>query len=290
MRYEAPKNLEGRELFKHLIANKADIIRQKKSMPIKSAPIVIGAPTDKEDANKGLFIQKGIAQTKMEMPAYGEDFQKRVIANLCGWMDSYNDVSLMGSFNRTVNNNAGMMYFMRDHSSSTKDIIARMTAEDVTIETVALADLGIESEVKMQEALVFRGLFSEKLDSQAYNAYYYDIAKQHSIGLQYVRLDLAVNDPDFGDEYKVWQDTFDQVINKPKAIEKGYYWAVGEQKVFENSWVLQGANSQTPIMPDSLNDNKTTPKVEPVNNDTSQVKDSVDDNFTNLLFELRNGH
>ena len=65
---------------------------------------------------------------------------------------------------------------------------------------------------------------------------------QHSVGMQYVKIDLAVNDEDYEEEYKLWQDNIDQIGNKEQAEQKGYFWLVREAKLIEISAVLLGSN------------------------------------------------
>lgn len=277
MRYEIPNHLKGKELLQHLYANKAEIKKQKKAAPVKSMPIGFDDWVNTKQSENKMYIPE---QPSIE---YGQPFERSVIQNLCGWMDSYDDVSLRGSFNRTVNNNAKMMYFMRDHSGSTKDIIADL--KEVRVDNIALSHIGISSEVEMQEALVFRAEFNTELDEQAYYAYYNGLAKQHSIGMRYIKIELGINDPDFEEEYKYWERNYSQIINKQLANERGYFWGVEEQKVFEGSWVLLGANSETGYAPQS-----STPIVSEPAKSTSDKKDPVTSNLHQKLFISRNGY
>ena len=266
MRYKAPDDIKGKELFDYLIKHKSDIIQKKRSQPIYSE--VITASEEKKEG--ALVVSKAHIEKASAMPDFGESFTKSVIGNLAGWMDTYDDVSMRGSFNRTVNNNAKMMYFLKDHGKASTDIIASL--KGVSVENINLASLGIEGNgLFEQEAIVFTGEFDIRLDPKAYYLYYYDMAKQHSIGLQYVRISLAVNDADLKEEYKTWVDNIGQVINQDKAVSKGYFWAVEEQRVFENSLVLWGANDKTPVLLDS---NISTSKHEPAQAGTSKERKS----------------
>ena len=66
--------------------------------------------------------------------------------------------------------------------------------------------------------------------------------------MQYVNIDLSVNDYDSEEEYKVWSEVYPKLANKEVADEMGYFWAVRELKlVNEGSMVLFGSNSATPI-------------------------------------------
>jgi hypothetical protein len=82
---------------------------------------------------------------------------------------------------------------------------------------------------------------------------------QHSIGLQYVKLSLAINDEDYKEEFEVWNKYNEQIINKDKAEANGFFWAVQEIKLIENSAVLFGSNEITPTLDNNL---KNEPSVD----------------------------
>ena len=74
--------------------------------------------------------------------------------------------------------------------------------------------------------------------------------KQHSVGMRYVKLDLAINsESKFDKEEKaIWDKYYSQIVNKERADEKGYFWAVTEAKVIEGSAVPKGSNFATPTI------------------------------------------
>ncbi len=79
---------------------------------------------------------------------------------------------------------------------------------------------------------------------------------QHSIGLKYIKIALAINDEDYKEEFEVWNKYFENVINKDKAEVNGFFWAVQEIKLIENSAVLFGSNEVTPTLDNNV-------KIEP---------------------------
>jgi hypothetical protein len=79
---------------------------------------------------------------------------------------------------------------------------------------------------------------------------------QHSVGMQYVKLELAVNDPEEKEEFAAWERYKGEVINIEKAEEQGYFWAVTEAKLIEISCVIKGSNELTPTL-----DNKSIETV-----------------------------
>ena len=67
--------------------------------------------------------------------------------------------------------------------------------------------------------------------------------KNHSVGMRYVKLDLAMNSESKWDEEekKVWDKYYPIVANKEVADERGYFWVVTEAKIIEgfgrSDWV-----------------------------------------------------
>jgi len=86
--------------------------------------------------------------------------------------------------------------------------------------------------------------YNEKI----YNQYKLEKINQHSIGLQYVKISLCINDEDSEKEYDFWNKYYPQVINKEVVDQRGYFWVVTEIKLLENSCVLFGSNELTPTL------------------------------------------
>jgi hypothetical protein len=70
---------------------------------------------------------------------------------------------------------------------------------------------------------------------------------------------MAINDPEYKEEYATWQQAIDKIGNKADAEAKGYFWYVKEAKLIEISAVLEGSNELTP----TVSNNKFTPIEEP---------------------------
>jgi len=121
----------------------------------------------------------------------------------------------------------------------------------------------------MTEALMMDTEIFKDYNSQIFNAYKSNKINQHSVGMQYVKIDLAINDESSETEYKVWSDNIDSLGNKEKAIEKGYFWLVREAKLIEISAVLAGSNELTPTMQeDNAEADKITSEINEPSNDT----------------------
>jgi hypothetical protein len=75
-----------------------------------------------------------------------------------------------------------------------------------------------------------------------------DQVDQHSVGMMYVKMELAVNDPEYKEEFAEWNKHIDNLGNKEEAEKEGMFWAVYEAKLIEISAVLAGSNPITPTL------------------------------------------
>jgi hypothetical protein len=98
------------------------------------------------------------------------------------------------------------------------------------------------------EALIFTSLVEENRNKFMYDLYKADEVPNHSVGMQYVNLLLAINDEDFKEEFANWNEYIDQVANKDDAEENGFFWPVLEAKVVEGAAVIKGSNWVTPTL------------------------------------------
>ena len=168
----------------------------------------------------------------------------RIVGNSCLFMDSHEDVSMPGSFNRTVNGGAQYAKFLKNHQHNTDGIIGRNTK--VAIEQVPIRELNYEAEGST-ECFVMYAQAIKEVDEKVFNAYKNGLIDQHSIGLQYVKIELAINDPEEKREFELWTKYVDNIINKEVALERNYFFCIFEQKVLELSAVLWGSNPYTPV-------------------------------------------
>jgi len=255
--------------IKDLIKNKKALIKKKRSMPAKYS-----LPVGSVEASEGIKIATPKAIQKNDGALSGRKYvDVKVIANLSGWMDEDDDVILRGAYSKSINDKpADMFPFLKDHTYKMDSIIADTL--EVMTQDMAMNDLGYDSN-KQCQALVFRGRVWEDYDKGMYAKYMNGAVKQHSIGLRYVkgRIELAVNDPDYDEEYRVWQRYADQVVNIDKALEKGYFWAIQEIQLLENSAVVFGSNRMTPTIevatPSEAANDSTSEQGEKAANDST---------------------
>lgn len=125
------------------------------------------------------------------------------------------------------------------------------------------------------DVLVFETNVKRSYNPQVYEMYKNWAINQHSIGLEYINISLAINDPEATDNYKFWNENIDKAINMDKAINAGFFFVVKEYKLIENSAVLWGANELTPTLSVEIVDNDTL-KVKIVANTANWIDSQMD--------------
>lgn len=230
-------DLKSKELFQYLRDNKQDIRKQKKIGQKNGPNIGFGSDSDIK-----------IAQSKA-IKIHEESSSSLIvenIANMAGWHDYDDDVIIKGAYNKTIADKKNNRPSLKNHILSTDAIIGD-TLEVFTKE-VSMFDMGIKTDISTAEAFIFKTRIRKEYDSSTYYKYLYGAIKEHSIGLFYKNLELAINDPDFEEEFKTWNKFYSQIINKERTDSRGYFWAVREIDVYENSAVVFGSNELTPTI------------------------------------------
>lgn len=242
MRVEDKIGLTGKELFDYLKSNESKIIETKMSSLVKSMPIVLDPKSDFLHKNTKHVKIKNHKAEEVEDP---NGLSVKVVANVAGWLDHDMDVIVRGAYTETVQNDKNSMVHIHDHIH--KAIAKVGIVKDVAIEEIALSDLGL-SGAGSAEALIFFSEIRKEFNESIFNQYKLKAVNQHSIGFRYVDICLCINDADYPMRFDNWNNYIGQVINREKAEERGYFWAVKKVKVFENSTVLFGANELTPTL------------------------------------------
>ncbi len=226
--------IEGKkERLSFILANKKAILKEKKST-IKSCPPIEFAPV------------------KVTAKASGTSDTFEIIGNSIGFMDSHDDVSITGSFNKTVQESGQNVPILINHNHSPSGIFAKNLG--VSIKNVSISELGFEA---LGNTEVLAAKIEPIYDPKMKELYANGEIKQHSVGIRYVKIELAINDATDSEGFANWNKYIPQVINREKADKNGYFFAVVEQQLLEISAVLWGSNPYTPTLQDkSLNDMK----------------------------------
>lgn len=229
--------------IKEIVENKSELIQLKKA-EIKTVKGGLSTVLPKgSQAIKGVFKD-------------GDDsLQRTIIGNTYLWMDSHEDVHAKGCFAKTIKERSSSIFHLHDHEFKITSKVGE--PQKVYEQSIKWNDLGVDKE-GATEALFMDSEIIKDYNNQIFNEYKSGRINQHSVGMQYVKIDLAVNDDNYEDEFKVWQDNIDSIGNKEQAEEKGYFWLVREAKLIEISAVLLGSNELTPTINEPLKNTQKT--------------------------------
>ncbi|TSA57818.1 hypothetical protein D4R42_00830 [bacterium] len=237
------KHFETRkEFYKFLIDNKDTLITQKKAeMKRADCPVIVKTvlvvDPQKADAVKA---DNGTIADIANIDAL------KVIAviNTTNFMDSHMDVHIPGIWNKTIKDNKMVMH-LQEHDMEFEKIIADGDQLKAYTKTYKWSELGYGYE-GTTEALIFDSEILKDRNRYMFGQYAKGWVRNHSVGMYYVKFDLALNDEDQPNEYEAWKKYYPQIANKEVADEKGYFWYVLEAKLIEGSAVPLGSNIATP--------------------------------------------
>jgi hypothetical protein len=233
-----------KEELDYLVTNKKELLDIKKSAikyadnPLTlSNSIIVNDGNDHEAAIKAL--------TTSTDKDTDSSIYRTVIGNTYNWLDSHGDVHVNNTFSKSLQERSDKVLHLHDH-------IYQITAKvgkpiSVYEQRIKWADLGV-TKSGYTTALMMDSEILKAYNALVFDQYGTGQIDQHSVGMYYVKVDLAVNDPDYEDEYKLYNSYIDQIGNAEKANSAGYFWAVQEAKLIEISAVLQGSNELTPTV------------------------------------------
>jgi len=260
------------ELFKALKDNKKELISLKKSITKQADAVSFGYMENEiEIANK----------EEINNEQNPDVLNVKVVINTTNFLDSHGDVHINGIWNKSVKDNVSFLH-LQEHEREFDKVItdtAKGSVQSMTWKELGLPYLG------RTEALIFDSQIQKKRNEFMLNQYANGWVKNHSVGMRYVSLNLAVNSEAEWDkeEKAIWDKYYPNIANKELADEKGYFWAVTEAKIIEGSAVVMGSNSATPTLnnkSEAVED--TTEEQQEPSNDTQSEKQKE------LLKELLN--
>lgn len=226
-----PKNLSKEDLIKWLITNKSELIEFKKSALKFADPCgSVNSP-----------IAKSLNTSHKDDIASGV-IKRTIIGNTYNWMDSHDDVHLKNAFEKSISERQTKIFHLHDHEQKITSKVGKPIA--IYEKDIAWKDLGIEIEGGTQSLMMDSNIM-KSYNAQVFDSYLNKEINQHSVGMMYVKIELAVNDPEMKQEYSAWSKNIGVIGNKEEAIKQGYFFAVSEAKLIEISAVLQGSNELT---------------------------------------------
>lgn len=255
-----PKFDKKEELFKWLKEHKADLMAVKKAS-IKHADVV-GLVSDAEiDKAEGVTIK---ANEPIDNPS--DELNVVIAINTTNLMDSHDDVHIPGLWKKSLKESAASIMHLQEHKSgSFENIISSGADLKAYTKTYSFEKLGYPEFEGNTQALMFNSKVRKDRNQFMHNQYAKGYVTNHSVGMRYVKIFMAINSTDYPEEKEIWDKYYEQIANKSQADNKGYFFAVTEAKVIEGSAVPRGSNYVTPTL-----DNN---KIEPVAA-TPQVDDT----------------
>jgi hypothetical protein len=244
-----PKFETKREMFDYLIQNKSELIEMKRAT-LKFTDLV-GMP-EQTETNKALFTDY------KDDPISGV-IKRSIVANTYNWMDSHDDVHVGNTFLKSINERTNKVFHLHDH----KHEVTAKVGKPIEIKEVEVdwMDLGI-NRLGKTTVLMLDSEIKEAYNKDVFRQYLDDEIDQHSVGMRYVKIQLAVNDSEYKEEKAVWDEYYPKLGNPEQADKQGYFWAVKEASLVEVSAVLMASNTLTPTV-QNIEPSEDTQKTEP---------------------------
>lgn len=233
------------ELFRHLVTNKEDIFAQKKSVVKRCEGGLSCMPA---------MLTEDTIKAK---PVYENDFEKgvlkrTVVTNTYWWMDSHSDVHIgrdggdTAIFSESIKGRESKIYPIDQHNWSLDGKMGKTLS--LYEAPISWRALGV-GKTGMTESLFAVAQIEKAKNEKRYEEYKNDEIDQHSVGMRYVDVQLAVNDPDeYPKEFQVWQKYIGKLGNRQEAEKQGYFFPVIKAQLLEYSAVIAGSNTLTPTL------------------------------------------
>lgn len=237
---DIPKFNTKQDEISWLLENQEELIISSKSM-FKEADGI-----SYDDFNETtLHVSKGASEDEREATS----IKRTLIINTTNVFDSHKDVHIPGLWNKSVKENKHRIKFLQEHQLRFDKIIAHKSDLDVEVLEYDWKDLGFDFEGKT-EALTFHANIKQERNPFMFSQYKDDMVDEHSVGMQYVKILLAVNTEkeEYAQNKINWDKYRKMIVNGAEADKAGYFWAVLEAKAIEGSAVPLGSNRFTPAL------------------------------------------
>lgn len=250
MRLALPEFGSQKELINYLVSNKKELIDIGKS------------ETKKFVDSPSIIIPKKDIIVKSEQQALQDTedvIYRTIVGNTYNWMDSHDDVHVNNVFAQSIKDRSGRIWHRHDHVNQLVAKVGKFS--NVYEQVLNWTDLGVN---KMGQTM---SLLADSQIKRSYNSLIFDSYKdgeidQHSVGMQYVKILLAVNDPDNKEEFETWNKYIGTLGNPEKALKRGFFWVILEAKLIEISCVTDGSNELTGVYNPPIGSIKNDPPKE----------------------------
>jgi hypothetical protein len=236
------------------IANKGALIAQKKSSIKHADAITYLVP---------LMSEKGDSVIKSEaIPDTATRIKVRAIINTTKLFDSHGDVHIDQLWNKSLKESKDN-YLVNQHNFSFEGIISDNVK--AFVKQMTWAELGYGGWEGTTQALVYDVVIDKADSPDMFERYRKGKVKNHSVGMRYVKVEMAVDDDRYEKEKTVWDKYYPVIANKADVDAAGVFWAVTEAKNIEGSAVVKGSNFVTPTF--SVQETKGQPSEDTGNDE-----------------------
>ena len=240
---ELNKGFENRtEMFKAIIANKANISALKKSA-VKFTDGLCHVINEGE-------VASGVVKSNDYVEGNMTEIKVRVVMNTTNVYDSHGDVHIDGLWKRTLQHSDTKLH-LQEHKRDFDKVIS--STAKAFVRKMDLSKLSENLEGSTQ-ALIFDSVVTMSRNPLMFEQYKNGWVNNHSVGMQYVDFVVCINSEEkWAEEYKKNFDKYYPLIaNKEDVDENGYFWAILEAKLLEGSAVLFGSNWVTPTLENNM--------------------------------------
>jgi len=226
-----------------LRANKAVLMHHRKTAiklcdasPYAGVPNmpVVKALTDKA---------AGVAVELTDTPTLDAE----LVLNTTNFLDSHGDVHIPGIWTKTLKDNKRGFYLLQEHERHFDKVIAENVP--AITKTLTWKELGYDYKGETQ-ALIFQPKLEPERNPYMYEQYAKGRVKEHSVGMYYDQLLMAVNSTEkwWAEEKEIWDLYVGEIINQEDLENRSMFWAVKSARLAEGSAVLMGSNPVTPTL------------------------------------------
>lgn len=221
------------EKLKWLVYNKNTLMNQKKATTKFADSCIV---TQKN----GDYAIKAINGIPKDAP----EIEVVPVINTTKLFDSHGDVHIDGIWNKSISE-ARKNYLVKEHDFTFDGIIT----DNVSVSTKQILwnDLGYKFQGETQ-ALLYKSVISKDDQTGMFGRYLAGKVDQHSVGMRYIKMALAIDQKKYADEKAIWDKYYSQIVNKEDVDDAGFFWAITEAKNFEGSAVVRGSNFVTPTL------------------------------------------
>ena len=263
------------KLYDWLRANKSMLIAEKKAATKFADSVYCVLPDDQQHET----VTKATPQELMQL----NSMKVKVVINTTNIRDSHKDVHIPGIWKKSLSEKKNLM-LLKEHVIRFENLISDSLKASTQLMT--WKDLGFDYEGTTQ-ALIFDAEIDREDSAEGmFERYAKGKVNNHSVGMQYVQLALAINSDSKLDkeEKKVWDKYINDIANKDEVMAEGYFWAVTEAKIIEGSAVLMGSNFATPTL--SAGEKSTSLETDEAEIITSKEKEPI--NWNNIANAIKN--